>query len=214
MKKTSIIIIGLFLCNIAMSQNTKRVANSDSMASSNIVVDIDGNRYHTIKIGKQVWMMENLKTTRYQNGDTIGTKSGDISAEKAPEYQWVYSGNDTNLIVYGRLYTWYTVVDKRNVCPVGWHVPANTEWRIMTTYIHGKFKSLEDSGFPIIKGGRRDSEGSFNDIDMDGGWWGTNVNPALKDCGGGLYFNGDQVYVGFGVKNTGFSVRCLKNTKK
>jgi Fibrobacter succinogenes major domain (Fib_succ_major) len=72
------------------------------------VKDIDGNVYHTVTIGKQVWMAENLKTTRFHNGDLIGTTTPateDISGETTPKYQWVYDGNETNLETYGRLYT-------------------------------------------------------------------------------------------------------------
>jgi uncharacterized protein (TIGR02145 family) len=214
MKKTKIVLIGILICNVAFSQNKKQIIHADSTLKSNTVRDFDGNTYKTVVIGKQIWMKENLKTTKFQNGDTIKTTTNDITNEKEPKYQWIYNGNDTNLATYGRLYTWYTAVDKRNVCPLGWHVPTNTEWKIFTTYIHNKYKSLEDSNFPIIKGGRRDIDGMFYDIDLDGGWWGSNVNPALKDCGGGLYFNGNQVYVGFGVKNAGFSIRCIKNSVK
>ena len=71
------------------------------------VTDIDGNVYKTVRIGDQVWMAENLKTTRYRNGDTISTTSPatlNIMSESAPKYQWAYAGNDSNVAVYGRLY--------------------------------------------------------------------------------------------------------------
>src|SRR4029078_12512714 len=105
------------------------------------VTDIDGNVYHTVTIGTQVWMVENLKTTKYRNGDLIGTTipaTLDISSESTPKYQWAYKGEESNVATYGRLYTWYAVADSRNVCPTGWHVPSDAEWTTLTTYLGGE----------------------------------------------------------------------------
>ncbi len=102
------------------------------------VVDIDGNFYHTITIGNQVWMVENLKTTKYRNGDIIGSTNTilqDISAEVAPKYQWAYLGNESNVEKYGRLYTWYAANDSRKITPEGWHVPTDSEWSELETYL-------------------------------------------------------------------------------
>ena len=86
------------------------------------VTDIDGNVYQTVTIGKQVWMAEDLKTTRYRNGDLIGPTTPatlDINSESSPKYQWAYDGDEKNVATYGRLYTWYAVADGRNIAPVG-----------------------------------------------------------------------------------------------
>jgi uncharacterized protein (TIGR02145 family) len=102
------------------------------------VKDIDGNVYKTVTIGTQVWMAENLKTTRYCNGDLIGTTtpvSLDISNENTPKYQWAYAGNENNVAAHGRLYTWFSVSDNRNICPTGWHVPTAAQWTILIDYL-------------------------------------------------------------------------------
>jgi len=102
------------------------------------LTDIDGNTYSLIKIGNQVWMQENLKTTKYQNGDDIGTTSPatlDISAEITPKYQWAFGGDEANAAIYGRLYTKYVTVDSRNVCPADWHVPSSTEFYELVNYL-------------------------------------------------------------------------------
>lgn len=102
------------------------------------ISDIDGNVYKTIKLGNQVWMMENLRTTRFRNGDLIGSTStvsngmGDVSE---PKYQWAVNGDDTNTPKYGRLYTWYTTTDSRNIAPLGWHVPTYTEFETLINYL-------------------------------------------------------------------------------
>ena len=67
-------------------------------------------------------MVENLKTTKYLNGDLIGTTAPDtldISGESTPKYQWAYEGNESNVMAYGRLYTWYAATDSRGICPTG-----------------------------------------------------------------------------------------------
>ena len=116
--------------------------------------DVDGNTYKAVKIGNQVWMSENLKTTRYRNGDLIGTTTPatlDISGETTPKYQWAYDGNESNVATYGRLYTWYAITDSRNVCPIGWHVPTINEWSTLTTYLTNNSYGYEGSGSDIAK---------------------------------------------------------------
>ena len=93
--------------------------------------DGQDNYYPVVQINTQLWMAENLKTTTYRNGVSIGTTSPfdkDISGESTPSYQWAYDGNETNVAIYGRLYTWYAVTDNRNLCPTGWHIPTDAEW--------------------------------------------------------------------------------------
>lgn len=102
------------------------------------LTDIDGNVYNTVTIGTQIWMAENLKTTRYSNGDPIGTTqpvSLNITEEDLPKYHWPAGGNESNVALYGRLYTWHVVNDSRNVCPAGWHVPSEAEWTTMENYL-------------------------------------------------------------------------------
>ena len=105
---------------------------------SDPVVDIDGNIYQTVKIGNQIWMSENLRTTRYRNGDLIGTTlpaNKDINGETTPKYQWTCNGNESYAKTYGRLYTWYAVVDERFIAPEGWHVASHEEWNEMENYL-------------------------------------------------------------------------------
>ena len=100
--------------------------------------DGEGNNYPVVQIGTQIWMAENLKTTKYLNGDLIGTTSPankSIWGEIAPTYQWAYEGNESNVAIYGRLYTWYAIKDSRNVCPTGWHVPTGVEWNKFENYL-------------------------------------------------------------------------------
>jgi uncharacterized protein (TIGR02145 family) len=118
------------------------------------VTDIDGNSYRTLKIGGQWWMTDNLKVTRFQNGDLIGTTTPanmDISGESTPKYQWAFKGNESYVAAYGRLYTWYAVTDSRGVCPAGWHVPSDEEWTILTDHLINNGYGYEGSGTDIGK---------------------------------------------------------------
>jgi uncharacterized protein (TIGR02145 family) len=116
------------------------------------VTDVEGNTYKTVVIGNQVWMAHNLKVTQYNNGDPIPTTipaSLDYSGETAPKYQWAYNGDNNNLNDYGRLYTWFAVTDSRGVCPVGWHLPSDSDWGKMITLLGGSSVSdgkLKETG--------------------------------------------------------------------
>ncbi len=94
------------------------------------VTDIDGNVYRTVKIGNQWWMAENLKVTRYRNGEAI--------PEVIDNSAWAglttgaccnYNNDPSNTTIYGLLYNWYAVNDLRGLAPEGWHVPADAEWK-------------------------------------------------------------------------------------
>lgn len=119
-----------------------------------IVADIENNKYKTITIGTQTWMAENLRTTKYHNGDLIGTTNSalvNITNESTPKYEWAYDGNESIAVLYGRLYTWAAVNDSRNVCPTGWHIPTHEEWTILTDYLTNNGYGFGGSGNKIAK---------------------------------------------------------------
>ena len=100
--------------------------------------DADGNNYAVVHIGTQTWMAENLKTTRYRNGDLIETTSPatkEVSTTSQPKYQWAFDGDENNVAKYGRLYTWYAVTDTRYIAPARWHVPSDAEWATLEKYL-------------------------------------------------------------------------------
>jgi uncharacterized protein (TIGR02145 family) len=106
---------------------------------SNLISDIDSNFYKTITIGDQVWLSENLKTTRFNDGADIPLVN-DIQSWyylKVPGYNW-YQHDSSFKDKYGALYNWYTV-NTGKLCPVGWHVPKDYEWINLEVYLqnHG-----------------------------------------------------------------------------
>ncbi len=205
-------------------------------------VDGDGNNYKTVIIGTQTWMAENLKTTKYLNGDLIGTTGSatkDISLESTPKYQWTYEGNEINADTYGRLYTWYAIMDSRNTCPTGWHVPTDEEWTTLENYVtNDGFSSREGTalktvegwlysgyyceggtdeyGFHALPGGYRNTIGTFSNNGYRSFWWSTTEYdvPGFGTISAWLrsftYSKTISVRDEDGKKN-GIAVRCVKD---
>ena len=209
------------------------IPTSDQTITFNFIActDYDNNNYSIVEIGTQVWMAENLKTTKYRNGDLIGTTTSatlDISGENSPKYQWAYDGNESNVAFYGRLYTWYSATDNRNVCPSGWHVSTVTEWNNLIIYLgpasvagamlketgSSIYFATNESGFSARMGGFRSSN-SFSSIDGRGNWWTSDAYELQPGYAYGkyLYSNSSDINLGPGINIGlgGFSVRCIKD---
>lgn len=197
------------------------------------VMDVEGNVYKTIQIGSLVWMAENLRTNKFCNGDPISYEesNSDWISASSQEIPAVVSINNeaSKDFPYGKLYNWYAANDNRNICPCGWRVPSDEEWKRMIDNLSsnagGKLKTAtenywdspnsgatNESGFSGLPSGSRfDTDGTFNLFGTVGGWW------TSDDPGGdvGLIYallndNGDtnRGVGGFGL---GVSVRCVKN---
>lgn len=120
------------------------------------VIDFDGNRYLTVKIGDQWWMAENLKVTHYRNGDIIPNVTDDAEwSELTTGAYCEYGNNPANVETYGRLYNWYALADSLNIAPEGWHVPSVDEWQQLEMYL-GMSQSEADQ----IDGYRGSNQGS------------------------------------------------------
>jgi len=102
------------------------------------VSDVDGNIYNTVLIGEQCWMKENLKTTTYNNSTPIQNVSDSSAWTTLLTGAYVWYDNDISWKdKYGALYNWFATVDTNGLCPVGWHVPTNNEWIVLTNLIGG-----------------------------------------------------------------------------
>jgi len=202
------------------------------------VSDIDGNVYKTIQIGSQVWMAENLKTTKFNNGTPIPNviNNNEWRNLTTPGYSWYNNDALTFKTTYGALYNWYTVTDNRKLCPDGWHIPTNTDWTALQTYLgggsytSGKLKETgtahwpspnvigtNETGFTSLPGGKRfvdvysDPDVSFIEVGSSGFWWSASdfgYGEALdwSMTGGNFDF-----WPGTTFKSDGLSVRCLKD---
>ncbi|MBK9639318.1 MAG: hypothetical protein IPO63_16520 [Bacteroidetes bacterium] len=100
------------------------------------ITDLDGNAYNVVTIGNQCWMAENLKTTKYNNGDIITSGLNNSNWSTATTGAWAaYNTSLQHDIIFGKLYNWYTVIDSRGVCPTGWHVPGEDDWNELTKFL-------------------------------------------------------------------------------
>lgn len=151
-----------------------------------------------MKVGNQVWMKENLKVDRFQNGDIIPearTASEWVAAGEAEKPAWCYFNNDPSTEkTYGRLYNWYTVRDKRGLAPQGWRIASSDDYQSLNSYVDNlrdiarkalmgkiikprKVKKGEKPAKQLnIETGWRKYDGSFHKIDCNtsdcfGNWW-------------------------------------------
>ena len=205
------------------------------------VTDIDGNVYNTVTIGTQVWMKENLKTTKYNDGTTIPNINDNTTwAALTTGAYSDYNNTPSNSTTYGRLYNWYAADNNeatkvasnggKNVCPTGWHVPTNAEWTTLTNFLGGesvaggKLKetgtthwttpnegATNETGFTALPGGYRYANGTFNSVGSFGYWLSSTEYSSNSIYNRYIYYNTIFVYRSNFEKQFGFSVRCLRD---
>jgi uncharacterized protein (TIGR02145 family) len=195
------------------------------------VTDIDGNVYQTVRIGSQVWMKENLKVSKYRNGDPIPTGLSNTAWSSTSSGAFAIYNNDlANNTNYGKLYNWYAVADSRGLCPAGWHIFTDTELTELISFLGGnteaggKMKDISnlwnlpnvgatnESGFSALPNGSRFNNGTYNDIKAFLSMWSSSSYSAT---GAGYFVLGSSYSIInrdiSGTKTFGFSVRCLKD---
>jgi uncharacterized protein (TIGR02145 family) len=211
-------------------------------------VTIDGYSYPTVSIGTQCWTKENLRVRRYSDGteirfDKSGTSTGSVSQT------WSGTGRNygaytlyahdsvstpSNLSNYGYLYNWYAVngivtdggTSTKNICAIGWHVPTNTEWITLISYVGTSSGTVmkennalwttdtgtNTSGFSALPGGMRsDGSGSFLGIREFAAWWSATETDGSNALGRRIYGTSNSLDGIGGSKSVGLSVRCLKD---
>ena len=147
MKKLKIILSSILLCGFLFSLTSCGTKNDPVVLLSitfnpnlsyGTASDIDGNTYKTIVIGTQTWMAENLKVTKYRNGDVIPNVISSTTWRALTTGAQCTYGNTTrtdSIAKFGRLYNGYAIYDSRNIAPTGWHVATDAEWKTLTTYV-------------------------------------------------------------------------------
>jgi uncharacterized protein (TIGR02145 family) len=191
----------------------------------NIVFDIQGNIYPVVEIGDQIWMQQNLRVT--------------VDPDSVPVTSYVYPGQMTLVETHGRLYTWdvamnFSHEDKaQGICPDGWHVPSDEEWKILEIYlgmtreeadlvnlwrgtgVGTKLRKGGESGYETLYSGRRSSSGAFSLLYYYEYIWTSSEyddNYAWRRCL-------DTIQTTSGRFNTfpksyAFSVRCIKDNNE
>ena len=167
------------------------------------MTDQEGNTYKTIVIGTQEWMAENLNTSIYSNGDTILWDLSVYDWQNTTSGAWIYWNNDiTYACPFGRYYNWFTCVDTRGLCPIGWHVPSKYEWSVL----------INELGGSALAG---DALRSMNSLNNATNYWNSNsLNNAnlagFSGLPGGFHYpyNGNFFYdfgdVGYWWSSTSF----------
>ena len=221
----------VFLGLLVITSNCKKKDDNNPTSTGNTVSDKDGNIYHTITIGKQTWMVENLKTTRFNDGKVIPkvTDPKIWLSMATSAYCWYNNDTNFNKAGYGILYNWYTI-NTGKLCPNGWHVPTEAEWTTLINYLGGEgvagcklkepgFKhwfspntcANDSSGFSAFAGGYRDSTGVFDYYGYSGFWWSSSLYSSKSAWVNGINYGYSGVTSYGEIKNWGFSIRCIRN---
>ncbi len=180
----------------------------------------------SIKISTQDWTSENLDVDTYRNGDPIPEVQDPKAWSSLTTGAWCYYENKSeNGVKYGKLYNWYAVNDPRGLAPDGWHIPTEEEWIQLTTYLSAdagsKIKSNVEwfdggsgdnsSGFSGLPAGFRYSTGPYSLMGKSGYWWTKSENNSTTSKMITVSFKGTSVTSGMLNKNSGLSVRCLRD---
>jgi uncharacterized protein (TIGR02145 family) len=204
------------------------------------VTDIDNEAYASIKLNGKEWMKKNLDVAKYKNGDIIPQVTDATQWDALTTGAWCYYENDTaNGPIYGKLYNWYAINDPRGLAPAGWHIPTDTEWSDLATFLGGENiagrKLKEDSatywetttnyatnqsGFTALPSGT--GYLNYHTIptptlaDLFTGkskvtyWWSTTANADLVWTRN-VNSLSDQLVRNGSLKKSALSVRCVKN---
>ena len=208
-------------------QSSSSISNENEKNSNSTATDIDGNVYNTVKIGNQVWMLEDLKVIHYRNGDPIHNIERSVNLSKLTSGEWCFSENK---LKQGNLYNWFAVTDSRGIAPDGWHIPTYTEWTNLVTYLGGESVAgnklretgvihwespnagaTNESGFTALPGGAR--TGNLFDITCAAGYWWSSTDYNTENA---RYFKIDideslSTSRSISEKGIGLSVRCIRD---
>ncbi len=199
------------------------------------MTDQSGNTYKTITIGTQTWMAENLRTTKYRNGDPIPNVTDATAWAGLSTGAYCDINNESgNSKIYGRLYNYYTILDSRNIAPAGWHVATKAEWNTLvnkyqgwvyagdqlkekgiTHWVTPNSEATNESGFTALPSCNRDVNGTWQAagiIGYDGTWW-CNTGETTTPVEWGMdNVSSDIVSSTLGTyKRDGNSIRCVKD---
>ena len=185
------------------------------------------------------WMVENLKTTNFNDGAKIALVTIDYRwrGTTSPAYSWYSNDSIENKATYGALYNWYAV-NSGKLCPIGWHIPTGEEWTSLTDYYGGELvasgklkeagvnshwnctysKVTNESGFTTLPGGfRTEIYGDFNNL-MDIGYLGTSIARSTTSAYMRVMYSGDFIFNGFDVieqeslhMKSELSVHCVQD---
>ena len=207
--------------------------SADSVSIDGQLVDIDGNVYSTVVIGTQHWMAENLKVTKYREGDNLTQATNTSTWSDTDGAYRSYDDNAENIDIYGMLYNGYAADNSsgQNICPQGWHVPSVTEFNTLKSFLvqsgdtnfitklreggtdhwtGDPYDASNSTGFTALGSGYVTTSGTSNQLNIYAYWWTCcySNNPYYV----GIAYTGTSSYVSYQItRNYGFAVRCLED---
>jgi hypothetical protein len=230
-------------CSEEFRVTTTNTLPNNSFTPGPDVTDIDGNLYSSVVTAcAQIWTSKNLTVSRYRNGDLIPQVTDSAQWLRATTGAWCWYNNDSiNFSQFGKIYNWYAVNDPRGLAPTGWHVPTDTEWKILVHCLDpaadtalsvnqqsatagGAMKdtgviywnspnagATNSSGFAALPGGYRRFNGMFLNAGDYGYWWCAGQLGLLTAWYRYLEYNSTYLYRNDYDKGSGFSVRVVKD---
>lgn len=200
-----------------------------SCKNEEIVEDVDGNEYHTTRIGKQTWMVENLRVSRFKNGDSIEELKSSKDWKKVNQAGYSFYNNDVDFVKdYGFLYNYNCLQDKRGIAPEGWRIPTEEDLRQLESFINSdsigfflKEKGNQHwlasdavgnnaTGFNALPGGYRDENGNFYMLKSNGYYWTTNGTFEFYNWSDRMFQVFADVRRDSVFRRYGFSIKCIK----
>jgi len=224
----------------AYATNGPGTSYGEEITFTTKVADVDGNQYVIVKIGSQVWMSENLKTTKLNDNTDIPLVADNTEWEalSTPGYCWYNNDDAFNKPIYGALYNWHAVNNSK-LCPLGWHVPTDAEYKTLELGIglpqaqldtygwrgtdqgaqlksNAGWNSGENgnnsTGFTALPGGYRYYEnGAYYGQNTLSYWWTASFQDDVAAFYRRLDGNNNGVYRASTDKRAGKYVRCIKD---
>ena len=203
--------------------------NEVTFTTAELVTDIDGNAYDVVSIGTQKWMVENLKTTRFNDGTAIPLVKDQVAWANlsTPGYCWFNNDPTISNHAYGALYNWYTVSTSK-LAPIGWHVPTDDDWTTLSTFVGGNGGKLKEAGIinwatpntgatnvtnfsALPSGSRGNNDGTFISFGQYSFWWSSTAQDNTFVYFRILSYNNSNIDKSSSRKVNGFAVRCIKD---
>ena len=185
-----------------------------------------------VNINGQIWTSCNLDVSKYRNGDIIPQVTDPVEWASLTTGAWCYYDNDPVNAIYGKIYNWYAVNDPRGITPIGYHVPTNTEWDSLVTYVDnfegnvggGKLKEIgtahwndpnvgatNSTNFTAFGGGSRLYNGVFSNLKAYGVFWTSTEYDSSQGWDYNIKVANTEISVYHTSKKWGFSVRLIKD---
>jgi len=199
------------------------------MASTpNFVTDIDGNRYPVARFGERLWMLANLRASRFANGDPVplcpeseAYVSAGVVGTPASCF---YDNVEANAKQFGMLYNWYAAHDERGIAPNGWRLPFESDWEELESVLalcegdatdSGSYprnlKALREQWTVGSLGGSRGINGAFGGLHSSGYFWSYLPNPSALCWGRKALATSDRLERIDSFQRFGFAIRCVKD---